>query len=431
MKTMFTLKELQGFADVGEHCGSVSGKPIIVDLDPSDELILANILAACDIASIESVDVIDNIYEFMLQGDSPFNVHYRDDDDNELVQHYDIKDSIWLVSIGECFIDTGIYRYCRITCASKNVMFHPDLILRTKTDDQRDRYSCYTMDVKATGILLQVSLKIKNIVRRADNIKTYNDSLDSIIPADQFTYYAQRSIFSEYKVLHESSESDVMNIKNILTSHVDDDQWKGPYNKAGVSPYEYVCAWVVAHSRKPLVGLSDEDIASYFSSNNSKGSLLIDRLHTPEDWQDASILDSWIDENSCFHCTDVIYARTILSVYGTTLVYSNNVGYYTDEFLTSIIALDKHCSKNTLVIRDVKMYLDMIDGKDYIKLVPAWPDKYFRNYKSPNGAPCYMEYRYDPENMSLITDNPNIIRSNEFCSPIKTHRDVMKKRIND
>ena len=171
---MFTLKELQGFADVGEHCGSVSGKPFVVNLDPSDELILANTLAACDIASIESVDVIDNVYEFMLHGDSPFNVHYSDDDDNELVQHYDIKDSIWLVSIGECFIDNGIYRYCRITCASKNVMFRPDLILRTAIDDQRDAYSSYTMDVKATGILHQVSLKIKNIVHRAaDMIEIY------------------------------------------------------------------------------------------------------------------------------------------------------------------------------------------------------------------------------------------------------------------
>lgn len=427
---MFTLKELQGFADVGEHCGSVSGKPFVVNLDPSDELILANILAACNIASMESVDVIDNIYEFMLQGDSPFNVHYSDDDGNELVQSYDIKDSIWLVSIGECFIDTGIYRYCRITCASKNVMFHPNLILRTRIDEHRNP-SFYTMDVKATGILLQLSLKIGRIVRRADSIKTYNDNLESIIPTDQFTYYAPRSIFSEHKVLSESSESDVANIKNILTAHIDDDRWKGPYDAAGVTPYEYIRAWVVAHSRKPLDGLSDEDIISYFSHNNSKGTLLLDRLQAPEDLQNASILDSWIDENSCFHCTDVIYARTILSVYGTTLVYSNNVGYYTDEFLTSIIALDKHCSKNTLVIRDVKMYLDMLDGKDYIKLVPAWPDKYFRNYKAPNGAPCYMEYRYESENISLITDNPNIIRSNEFCSPIKTHRDVMKKSIND
>lgn len=428
---MFTLKELQGFADVGEHCGSVSGKPFVVNLDPSDELILANTLAACDIASIESVDVIDNVYEFMLHGDSPFNVHYSDDDDNELVQHYDIKDSIWLVSIGECFIDNGIYRYCRITCASKNVMFRPDLILRTAIDDQRDAYSSYTMDVKATGILHQVSLKIKNIVHRADNIKIYNDSLDSIIPADQFTYYAPRSIFSEYKVLPESSESDVANIKNILTSHVEDDIWKGPYGKVEISPYEYVRAWVVAHSRKPLDGLSDDDITSYFLHNNCKGYALLDRLHTPEDWQNISILDSWINENSCFHCTDVIYARTILSVYGTTLVYSNNVGYYTDEFLTSILALDKHCSKNALVIRDVKRYLDMIDGKDYIKLVPAWPDKYFRNYKTPNGAPCYMEYCYESENISLMKGNPSVIRSNEFCSPIKTHKDVMKKRIND
>ena len=427
---MFTLKELQGFADVGEHCRSVSGKPFVVNLDPSDELILANILAACNIASMESVDVIDNIYEFMLQGDSPFNVHYSDDDGNELVQPYDIKDSIWLVSIGECFIDTGIYRYCRITCASKNVMFRPDLILRTRIDEHSNP-SFYTMDVKATGLLLQLSLKIRRIVRRADSIKTYNDNLESIIPAYQFTYYAPRSIFSEYKVLSESSESDVADIKNILTAHIDDDLWKGPYDKAGVTPYEYIRAWVVAHSRKSLDGLSDEDIISYFSHNNSKGTLLLDRLQAPEDLQNASILDSWIDENSCFHCTDVIYARTILSVYGTTLVYSNNVGYYTDEFLTSIIALDKHCSKNTLVIRDVKMYLDMLDGKDYIKLVPAWPDKYFRNYKTPNGAPCYMEYRYESENIQLMTDNPNIIRSNEYCSPIKTHRDVMKKGIND
>ena len=180
---MFTLKELQGFADVGEHCGSVSGKPFVVNLDSSDELILANILAACNIASMESVDVIDNIYEFMLQGDSPFNVHYSDDDGNELVQPYDIKDSIWLVSIGECFIDTGIYRYCRITCASKNVMFRPDLILRTRIDEHRNP-SFYTMDVKATGLLLQLSLKIRRIVRRGEEFRKVWERLQKEKPEE-------------------------------------------------------------------------------------------------------------------------------------------------------------------------------------------------------------------------------------------------------
>lgn len=416
----------------------------VVVTNDSQSRILADMISACDISRLSTSDVCDNVYSFIIQGDSNFTQSYEPDENDKVEsKHFGVEDNIWKVTLQEYRDGNNIIRSMYLRSISKNLLWDVSLLITTDREriDNRSNVLC----ADCNSLLNQVYNKVTSIVRNEKTIASYNEKLEQMLPDYLRTYYVKRSDIKNLEVCKDLSNSDKLKIQNVLKDSIDYDvkatlmsqvvkHGENQEVTSRITPRTYVHVWRVAHEKSSTSYRSESastlDDATYFSMHNSKGSELIDKITEGGDaeWDNPSLLTKWGEEYSMYHCHDVIYARTHLSPYNNKLYYSNSTSLYVEEFLGSVIDVYNALSLNLLYIPDAHMYQTMLYGEDYVKLVPEYADKYLRHYKVPYGL-CYAEYGYGIDVTEEIKKMPSAVCVNEFCKPIVTERPLVVKSI--
>ena len=433
---MDQIRQITNISSLAELGATVLPDTSIALLDHSQEKILADIISACDIARLSTTDVCDNIYTFLITGDEPFDQSW----DGE-VKHFGVEDNIWKVTVSESKDRNNVMRLMHITNVSNGFLwgetslYLEDEFIYANDDD----HSSTKISVDCSLLLTQIYNKIMAILATPKTIQEYNNSISDILPDYKLTYYVKRSDLRDKNIFRmpvyiEDPETKVK-VKNILKdSAILDNEEADNYDVIyAITPRQYVSAWCIAHKSSSshlhaakLEDTNDIGDDEYFRKYNSKGDELIDMLKDGG-WDDPSVLEKWGEEQSPYHCYDVVYARTHLQPYGKKLYYANSTHYYIDLFLTSIIPLHESIG-DLLYIIDASKYIDILDEKDYVRLVPSYADKYMRNYKLDEG-PCYIEQRHDPCLIQDIRDCKSLIKKNEYCPPIVSTREFIIKSI--
>lgn len=431
---------LSDLADLGSMY--IPDNAVVVTND-SQSRILTDMVSACDISRLSTSDVCDNVYSFIIQGDSNFTQSYEPDENDEVEsKHFSVKDNIWRVALQEYRDGNNIIRNMYIRSISKNLLW--DVSLLITTDRERIDNSSNVICADCNLLLDQVYNKVSSIVRNEKTIASYNEKLAQLLPDYLYTYYVKRSDIKSLEVGKDMSNSDKSKIQNVLKCSIDHDTKTTLLSRvvkldenqevtSKITPRVYVHAWRVAHEKSSVSYRSEStsvlDDAAYFSMYNSKGSELINKINEDGEagWDNPSLLTKWGEEYSMYHCYDVIYARTHLSPYNNKLYYSNFTSLYVEEFLGSVVDV-YNVLNDLLYIPDAHMYQMMLYSEDYVKLVPEYADKYLRHYKVPYGL-CYAEYEYDIDMTEEIKKMPSVVRVNEFCKPIVTERPLVVKSI--
>lgn len=431
---------LLDLADLGSLY--ILDKAIVITND-SQSRILADMISACDISRLSTSDVCDNVYSFIIQGDSNFTQSY-DSDENGTVEskHFSVEDNIWKVTLAEYREGNNIVRSMYLRSISENLLWNVSLLITT--DRERFDNTSKVLCADCNSLLSQVYNKVASIVRNKKTIASYNEKLEQMLPDYLYTYYVKRSYIKSLKVCKDISNSDKSKIQNVLKCSIDYDVKAALLSQvvkpgenqevtSKITPRMYVHAWRVAHEKSSVSYRSEStsilDDATYFNMYNSKGSELIDKINEggEVEWDNPSLLTKWGEEYSMYHCHDVIYARTHLSPYNNKLYYSNSTSLYVEEFLGSVVDV-YNVLNDLLYIPDAHMYQTMLYGEDYVKLVPGYADKYLRHYKVPYGL-CYAEYGYGIDMTEEIKKMPSVVCVNEFCKPIVTERPLVIKSI--
>lgn len=431
---------LLDLADLGSM--HIPDNAVVVTND-SQSRILADMISACDISRLSTSDVCDNVYSFIIQGDSNFKQSYGLDEDDEVeVKHFSVKDNIWKVTLQEYRDGNNIIRSMYLRSISKKMLWDVSLLITTDGEriDNRSNVIC----ADCNSLLNQVYNKVLSIVRNEKTIASYNEKLVQMLPDYLRTYYVKRSDIKSLEVGKDMSNSDKSKIHDVLKGSIDYDVKAMLLSQAvklgenqevtsKITPRVYVHAWRVAHEKSSgpyrSESTSELDDAAYFSMHNSKGSELIDKINEggEAEWDNPSLLTKWGEEYSMYHCYDVIYARTHLCPCNNKLYYSNSTSLYVEEFLGSVVDV-YNVLNDLLYIPDAYMYQTMLYGEDYVKFVPEYADKYLRLYKVPYGL-CYAEYGYGIDATEEIKRMSSAACVNEFCKPIVTERPLVVKSI--
>lgn len=406
----------------------------VIKLD--NDKVVADILSLCNIADIKSEDFLDPNYSFLVEGDDDFAqiMEYEDEDgkDTETVV-VDKKDNVWKVTVYEYLDGAEVDRMMWLEAVGGKRLWDTRVVFTTKPDIfMRDGFNKYYIyDCNADGLLQQIYDKSISILKNKVSIDSYNAKLDSIIPDNLFTYYVWRKEYKDMEVLYDLDEYEKSVIINILGESIPIDDKIEPcciHNNAyNMTPDYYIKVWAAAYRgsmmRESSIknNLSDKDIFHRF---NSKGPVLIEMADAIDDGYDnIEVFNKWVQENSPYHCLDVIYARTHLSpsIEDGMLMYYNSTTWYVAAFLKSLKETYDAANGN-IYVSEAKMYLDMIMGDDYIRFTPVMGNKYLGVHDIENIGlehPCYSDYGYGEDTFDKITHLPHTIKVNEYCNTLK------------
>ena len=406
----------------------------VIKLD--NDKVIADILSLCNIADIKSDDFLDPNYSFLIEGDDDFTqmVKYEGDNGEEEVEKVvvDKKDSVWKVTVYEYLDGAEVNRAMWLEMVGGKRLWDTQVAFTTNPDifihTGFSKYYIYECD--ADGLLQQIYNKSVSILENKVSIDNYNAKLDSIIPDDLFTYYVWRQEYKDMELLYDLDEDEKNVIINILGESVPIDDKIEPCcihnNTYNMTPDYYIKVWAAAYRgsmmRESSIknNLSDKDIFSRF---NSKGHVLIEMADAVDNgYDDIEVFNKWVQENSPYHCLDVIYARTHLapSIEDGMLMYYNSTTWYTDAFLKSLKETYDAANGN-IYVSEAKMYLDMIMGDDYIRFTPVMGNKYLGEHDVESIGlehPCYSDYGYGEDTFDKIVHLPHTAKVNEYCGPL-------------
>lgn len=407
----------------------------VIKLD--NDKVVADILSLCNIADIKSDDFLDPNYSFLVEGDDDFTqiMEYEDEDGKEDTETVvvDKKDNVWKVTVYEYLDGANVNRMMWLEMVGGKRLWDTQVIFTTNPDIfMRDGFNKYYIyDCNADRLLQQIYDKSISILKNKVSIDSYNTKLVSIIPDNLFTYYVWRKEYKDMEVLYDLDEDEKNVIINILGKSIPIDDKIEPCcihnNTYNMTPDYYIKVWAAAYRgsmmRESSIknNLSDKDIFLRF---NSKGPVLIEMADAIDNGYDnIEVFNKWVQENSPYHCLDVIYARTHLSpsIEDGMLMYYNSTTWYVAAFLKSLKETYDAANGN-IYVSEAKMYLDMIMGDDYIRFTPVMGNKYLGAHDIENIGlehPCYSDYGYGEDTFDKITHLPHTVKVNEYCDILK------------